>query len=168
MNRVFPQASDCYWRLLRSEPGDSGCLSRVSSGTEPSHFEYFPAADAPMTSCSCQLVAQVEACRLYSKFSARPSNLEAIPSVVEKVVNYLIVVFPAVYSLLIDNKMGNANCYCLFCPKAVRCSIYGRPGACYVDIAGDMVNTKVDRSKVRLGVFFSFLFICVASSLLCL
>lgn len=28
---------------------------------------------------------QVEACRLYSKFSARPSNLEAIPSVVEKV-----------------------------------------------------------------------------------
>lgn len=28
--------------------------------------------------------------------------------------------------------------------------MYGRPGACYVDIAGDMVNAKVDRSKVRL------------------
>uniref|UniRef100_A0A4W6DJ62 2-hydroxyacyl-CoA lyase n=1 Tax=Lates calcarifer TaxID=8187 RepID=A0A4W6DJ62_LATCA len=50
----------------------------------------------------------VEACRLYSKFSARPSSLEAIPSVIE---------------------------------KAVRTSMYGRPGACYVDIAGDMVNT---------------------------
>uniref|UniRef100_A0A7N6B3K5 2-hydroxyacyl-CoA lyase n=1 Tax=Anabas testudineus TaxID=64144 RepID=A0A7N6B3K5_ANATE len=54
----------------------------------------------------------VEACRLYSKFSARPSSLEAIPSVIE---------------------------------KAVRTSMYGRPGACYVDIAGDMVNAKVDR-----------------------
>uniref|UniRef100_A0A3Q3VKJ0 2-hydroxyacyl-CoA lyase n=1 Tax=Mola mola TaxID=94237 RepID=A0A3Q3VKJ0_MOLML len=59
----------------------------------------------------------VEACRLYSKFSARPSGLEAIPSVIE---------------------------------KAVRTSMYGRPGACYVDVAGDMVNAKVDRSKVRV------------------
>lgn len=34
--------------------------------------------------------------------------------------------------------------------------MYGRPGACYVDIAGDMVNAKVDRSKVRLAdLFFS-------------
>lgn len=33
--------------------------------------------------------------------------------------------------------------------QAVRTSMYGRPGACYVDIAGDMVNAKVDRSKVR-------------------
>lgn len=30
--------------------------------------------------------------------------------------------------------------------------MYGRPGACYVDIAGDMVNAKVDRSNVRLAV----------------
>lgn len=42
------------------------------------------------------------------------------------------------------------------CKQAVRTSIYGRPGACYVDIAGDMVNAKVDRSKVRFAVF-SFL-----------
>uniref|UniRef100_A0AAQ5XHR1 2-hydroxyacyl-CoA lyase n=1 Tax=Amphiprion ocellaris TaxID=80972 RepID=A0AAQ5XHR1_AMPOC len=34
-------------------------------------------------------------------------------------------------------------------PQAARTSMYGRPGACYVDIAGDMVNAKVDRSKVR-------------------
>lgn len=27
--------------------------------------------------------------------------------------------------------------------------MYGRPGACYVDLAGDMVNAKVDRSKIR-------------------
>lgn len=60
---------------------------------------------------------QVEACRLYSKFTARPSSLEAIPSVIE---------------------------------KAVRSSIYGRPGACYVDIAGDMVNAKVNRSKIKV------------------
>ncbi|XP_068180581.1 2-hydroxyacyl-CoA lyase 1 [Antennarius striatus] len=69
------------------------------------------------TAGAFQEFPQVEACRLYSKFAARPSSLEAIPSVVE---------------------------------KAVRTSIYGRPGACYVDIAGDMVNAKVDRSKVRL------------------
>lgn len=64
--------------------------------------------------------------------------------------------------------MGNANCLCLlFFPKAVRCSMYGRPGACYVDIAGDMVNAKVDRSKVRLGVLFCF-FLLRDSSLSCL
>ncbi|KAM6909810.1 2-hydroxyacyl-CoA lyase 1 isoform 1-T1 [Xenentodon cancila] len=68
------------------------------------------------TAGAFQEFPQVEACRLYSKFSARPSCLEAIPSVIE---------------------------------KAVRTSIYGRPGACYVDIAGDMVNAKVDRSNVR-------------------
>uniref|UniRef100_A0A4W6DJF8 2-hydroxyacyl-CoA lyase n=1 Tax=Lates calcarifer TaxID=8187 RepID=A0A4W6DJF8_LATCA len=60
------------------------------------------------TAGAFQEFPQVEACRLYSKFSARPSSLEAIPSVIE---------------------------------KAVRTSMYGRPGACYVDIAGDMVNT---------------------------
>ncbi|XP_028674043.1 2-hydroxyacyl-CoA lyase 1 isoform X1 [Erpetoichthys calabaricus] len=59
---------------------------------------------------------QVEACRMYSKFSARPSSLEAIPIVVE---------------------------------KAVRASIYGRPGACYIDIPGNMVNAKVNKIKVR-------------------
>lgn len=68
------------------------------------------------TAGAFQEFPQVEACRLYSKFSARPSSLEAIPSVIE---------------------------------KAVRTSIYGRPGAVYVDIAGDMVNAKVERSKVR-------------------
>ncbi|XP_053570175.1 2-hydroxyacyl-CoA lyase 1 [Bombina bombina] len=59
---------------------------------------------------------QVETCRLYSKFSARPSSLEAIPVVIE---------------------------------KAVRSSIYGRPGACYVDIPGDYVNKMVNRNDVR-------------------
>ncbi|XP_063778014.1 2-hydroxyacyl-CoA lyase 1 isoform X2 [Pseudophryne corroboree] len=59
---------------------------------------------------------QVETCRLYSKFSARPSSLEAIPTVIE---------------------------------KAVRTSMYGRPGACYVDIPGDFVNKMVARGDVR-------------------
>ncbi|XP_071372201.1 2-hydroxyacyl-CoA lyase 1 isoform X2 [Centroberyx affinis] len=69
------------------------------------------------TTGAFQEFPQVEACRLYSKFSARPSSLEAIPSVIE---------------------------------KAVRTSMYGRPGACYVDISGDMVNAKVNRSNVRV------------------
>lgn len=68
------------------------------------------------TTGAFQEFPQVESCRLYSKFSARPSSLEMIPAVVE---------------------------------KAVRSSIYGRPGACYIDIAGDMVNAKIDRTSVR-------------------
>nr|XP_002716230.4 2-hydroxyacyl-CoA lyase 1 [Oryctolagus cuniculus] len=59
---------------------------------------------------------QVEACRLYSKFSARPSSVEAIPSVIE---------------------------------KAVRSSIYGRPGACYVDIPADFVNLQVNVDSIK-------------------
>ncbi|XP_044535661.1 2-hydroxyacyl-CoA lyase 1 [Gracilinanus agilis] len=59
---------------------------------------------------------QVEACRLYSKLSARPSSIEAIPFVIE---------------------------------KAVRTSIYGRPGACYVDIPGDFVNLQVNASSIK-------------------
>ncbi|XP_004704066.1 2-hydroxyacyl-CoA lyase 1 [Echinops telfairi] len=59
---------------------------------------------------------QVEACRLYSKFSARPSSIEAIPSVIE---------------------------------KAVRSSIYGRPGACYVDIPADYVTLQVNSNAIK-------------------
>ncbi|XP_054451423.1 2-hydroxyacyl-CoA lyase 1 [Pteronotus mesoamericanus] len=59
---------------------------------------------------------QVEACRLYSKFSARPSSVEAIPSIIE---------------------------------KAVRSSIYGRPGACYVDIPADFVNLQVNVNSIK-------------------
>uniref|UniRef100_A0A8C8ZGY9 2-hydroxyacyl-CoA lyase n=1 Tax=Prolemur simus TaxID=1328070 RepID=A0A8C8ZGY9_PROSS len=59
---------------------------------------------------------QVEACRLYSKFSARPASVEAIPSVIE---------------------------------KAVRSSIYGRPGACYVDIPADFVNLLVNVNSIK-------------------
>lgn len=100
----------------------------------------------------------MEACRLYSKFSARPSNLEAIPSVVEKVVNHSIVVFRQCLHFCLVAKWEMQTVYvCLFCPKAVRCSMYGRPGACYIDIAGDMVNAKVDRKKVRLDDYFFFL-----------
>ncbi|XP_053483700.1 2-hydroxyacyl-CoA lyase 1 [Ictalurus furcatus] len=68
------------------------------------------------TTGAFQEFPQVEACRLYSKFSARPGSLVMIPAVVE---------------------------------KAVRSSIYGRPGACYIDIPGDMVNARVDRKTIR-------------------
>ncbi|XP_072364879.1 2-hydroxyacyl-CoA lyase 1 [Scyliorhinus torazame] len=63
-----------------------------------------------------QEFSQVEACRLYSKFSARPNSLEAIPVVIE---------------------------------KAIRSSMYGRPGASYVDIPGDMVTSKIRRTSLR-------------------
>ncbi|EHB12976.1 2-hydroxyacyl-CoA lyase 1 [Heterocephalus glaber] len=59
---------------------------------------------------------QVEACRLYSKFSARPTSIEGIPSVIE---------------------------------KAVRISIYGRPGACYVDIPADFVTVQVNVNSIK-------------------
>ncbi|KAM8758481.1 2-hydroxyacyl-CoA lyase 1 isoform 1-T1 [Rhynchonycteris naso] len=59
---------------------------------------------------------QVEACRLYSKFSVRPTSIEAIPSIIE---------------------------------KAVRSSIYGRPGACYVDIPADFVNFQVNVNSIK-------------------
>lgn len=59
---------------------------------------------------------QVEACRLYSKFSARPTSIEHIPSVIE---------------------------------KAVRSSIYGRPGACYVDIPADLVTLQENVNSIK-------------------
>ncbi|XP_038288169.1 2-hydroxyacyl-CoA lyase 1 isoform X2 [Canis lupus familiaris] len=59
---------------------------------------------------------QVEACRLYCKFSARPSSIETIPSIIE---------------------------------KAVRSSIYGRPGPCYVDIPADFVNFQVNVNSIK-------------------
>ncbi|XP_059828349.1 2-hydroxyacyl-CoA lyase 1 isoform X2 [Hypanus sabinus] len=63
-----------------------------------------------------QEFSQVEACRLYSKFSARPSSLRFVPAIIE---------------------------------KAVRSSMYGRPGACYVDIPGDMVTSKIHTASLR-------------------
>lgn len=36
-----------------------------------------------------------------------------------------------------------------FVEKAIRISTHGRPGACYLDINGDMVNASVDESTVR-------------------
>ncbi|XP_045713085.1 2-hydroxyacyl-CoA lyase 1 isoform X2 [Phyllostomus hastatus] len=59
---------------------------------------------------------QVEACRLYSKFSVRPNSIGAIPSIIE---------------------------------KAVRSSIYGRPGACYVDIPADFVNLEANVNSIK-------------------
>lgn len=53
-----------------------------------------------------------------------------------------------------DRMFCKQNTQCILCilrslSQAVRSSIYGRPGACYVDIAGDMVNAKIDRASVR-------------------
>ena len=44
--------------------------------------------------------------------------------------------------------------------QAVRNSIYGKPGACYLDIPGDMLANKVEEEKVmyvpHLAVDLSF------------
>ncbi|XP_062352075.1 2-hydroxyacyl-CoA lyase 1 isoform X3 [Cinclus cinclus] len=34
-------------------------------------------------------------------------------------------------------------------PQAVRTSMYGRPGSCYIDIPGDFVNLQVNKSSVK-------------------
>lgn len=47
---------------------------------------------------------------------------------------------------------------CIFILKAVRTSMYGRPGACYVDISGDMVNALVERKNVRFVFTLSIVF----------
>ncbi|KAJ8288093.1 hypothetical protein COCON_G00007520 [Conger conger] len=52
---------------------------------------------------------QVEACRLYSKFSARPSSLEAIPSVIEKALRSSIYGRPASCYIDISGDMVNAR-----------------------------------------------------------
>ncbi|XP_054714130.1 2-hydroxyacyl-CoA lyase 1-like [Uloborus diversus] len=58
---------------------------------------------------------QVETCRLYSKYSCRPSDVSLIPFHIE---------------------------------KAVRESTYGRPGACYIDLTGDIINQEANQSKI--------------------
>lgn len=62
---------------------------------------------------------QVELCRPYCKYSARPSKVERIPFYIE---------------------------------KAVRHSIYGRPGVSYIDLAGDMVTQKVNVANLSPNV----------------
>ncbi|XP_045859326.1 2-hydroxyacyl-CoA lyase 1 isoform X5 [Meles meles] len=90
------QYSACEWRPLIVIGGSSERSQEMMGA-----FQEFP---------------QVEACRLYTKFSARPSSIETIPSIIE---------------------------------KAVRSSIYGRPGPCYVDIPADFVNFQVNVNSVK-------------------
>uniref|UniRef100_A0A8C9TK68 2-hydroxyacyl-CoA lyase 1 n=1 Tax=Scleropages formosus TaxID=113540 RepID=A0A8C9TK68_SCLFO len=59
--------------------------------------------------------------------------------------------FPQVYALL-GSLLSVMDCARA---QAVRSSIYGRPGACYVDVSGDMVTARVDRARVRSGFLFS-------------
>ncbi|XP_042895706.2 2-hydroxyacyl-CoA lyase 1 [Parasteatoda tepidariorum] len=59
---------------------------------------------------------QVEACRLYSKYSCRPADVSLIPFHIE---------------------------------KAVRESIYGRPGACYIDITGDIISQEAVSDEIE-------------------
>ncbi|XP_035230632.1 2-hydroxyacyl-CoA lyase 1-like, partial [Stegodyphus dumicola] len=76
---------------------------------------------------------QVEACRLYSKYSCRPADVSLIPFHVE---------------------------------KAVRESTYGRPGAAYVDLTGNMINQEVLESKVSYPLKCPEPAVCVASSVI--
>ena len=44
----------------------------------------------------------------------------------------------------------------IFPLQAVRTSIYGRPGPCYIDMTGDMIVGKVNEEKVRSVIFHIF------------
>ncbi|BES87794.1 2-hydroxyphytanoyl-CoA lyase [Nesidiocoris tenuis] len=59
---------------------------------------------------------QVDLCRPYCKYSARPASALLIPQHVE---------------------------------KAVRLSVYGRPGVCYLDFPGTLLTSNVERSKIH-------------------
>jgi 2-hydroxyacyl-CoA lyase 1 len=58
---------------------------------------------------------QVDAARLFCKYSARPDSLRRLP---------------------------------IFIEQAVRASLYGRPGAAYVDLPSDQIEGKVDADKL--------------------
>ncbi|XP_067127494.1 2-hydroxyacyl-CoA lyase 1 isoform X2 [Centruroides vittatus] len=59
---------------------------------------------------------QVEASRMYCKYSARPTSIENIPFHIE---------------------------------KAVKCSMYGRPGSAYIDIPGNFVVGEVSEDNLK-------------------
>uniref|UniRef100_A0A6M2CNW7 2-hydroxyacyl-CoA lyase 1 n=1 Tax=Rhipicephalus microplus TaxID=6941 RepID=A0A6M2CNW7_RHIMP len=58
---------------------------------------------------------QVDACRMYTKYTCRPSSVQLIPMQIE---------------------------------KAVRTSLYGRPGATYIDLPGNMIMAEVPEESV--------------------
>ena len=37
------------------------------------------------------------------------------------------------------------------CVQAVRTSIYGRPGPCYVEMPGNLVTDSIEEELIRLG-----------------
>ncbi|KAL1430103.1 hypothetical protein MTO96_015579 [Rhipicephalus appendiculatus] len=57
----------------------------------------------------------VDACRMYTKYTCRPSSVQLIPMHIE---------------------------------KAVRTSLYGRPGATYIDLPGNMIMAEVPEESV--------------------
>ncbi|KAH7962555.1 hypothetical protein HPB52_016893 [Rhipicephalus sanguineus] len=58
---------------------------------------------------------QVDACRMYTKYTCRPGSVQLIPMHIE---------------------------------KAVRTSLYGRPGATYIDLPGNMIMAEVPEESV--------------------
>jgi 2-hydroxyacyl-CoA lyase 1 len=87
-------------------------------------------------------MAQVEAARPYSKFSARPSEIARIPYYVEKVCNYMWLM-----------RKGGGH---LLTGQAVRASLYGRPGVAYIDMPGDMITGSGNVSHAM------YTFLCIA------
>lgn len=70
-----------------------------------------------------------------------------IPAIVEKVKVKDYISFNLCLWFLISVSLYKCLLCCFY--QAVRSSMYGRPGACYIDIPGNMVNAKVDRKTVR-------------------
>ncbi|RCH87675.1 2-hydroxyacyl-CoA lyase 1 [Rhizopus azygosporus] len=66
-----------------------------------------------------QELDQVETCRPYCKYAARPASLEQVPFVIE---------------------------------KAFRTALYGRPGACYVDLPADFIQYPIRNKQVMESI----------------
>ena len=105
---------------------------------------------------------QMESARSACKLVSRPTTLSAIPFHIEKVdfffANSCCFVFFSFQKLSNNKNLLIFCCYQdqLFSPsfmktlifQAVRTALYGRPGAVYIDIPGNLVLSTEDEEKI--------------------
>ncbi len=92
------------------------------------------------------IIIQVEACRPYVKYAARLEGLQFAPFHIEKVKSDCKKTINACYC-------AREICFTMFqitlYVQAVRTSMYGRPGPCYIEVPGDMITDTVDESSIK-------------------
>ncbi|UYV81248.1 HACL1 [Cordylochernes scorpioides] len=133
---VTLQAPDGHRRILRHRSGGDGVFPGIPPG------DVTPPAAAVVACAECTTV-QVEACRLYSKYSARPTEASLIPFHVEKL-DVIIMGLPWLDTIA-KKKVS--------VPQALRTSIYGsRPGPVYLDFPGSLLDQEVDLPSIVSAV----------------